>query len=237
VTSAPPHDVPSTDTVASGSPPYATVLFDLDGTLTDPFEGIANSLAYALDRLGRPPVDRATVARLIGPPYTEGYVQVLGMTPSDAEETIAVYREYFSERGIFENTVYDGIPALLTRLTEAGVRCAVATSKPETYAVRIIEHFALPVDVVTGASLDGVLSRKGDVIAEAVRRLATTGDGVGRTVMVGDRSHDVVGAAEHGIPCIGVLWGYGSAAELTDAGAVALAATPAELADLLLPGR
>ncbi|MDQ1702470.1 MAG: phosphoglycolate phosphatase [Frankiaceae bacterium] len=229
---------PSLDTVASGIPPYATVLFDLDGTLTDPLDGIANALAYALDRLGRPPVDRATVARLIGPPYTDGYVNVLGMTPAEAEETIAVYREYFSERGLFENTVYDGIPALLQQLSDAGVRCGLATSKPETFAERIVEHFGLRLDVVAGATLDGVRSRKGDVIAEAVRRLGG-GDparvDTTRMVMVGDRSHDVVGATEHGLPCIGVLWGYGDADELFGAGAAAVVATPADLTKLLLP--
>ncbi len=210
------------------------MLFDLDGTLTDPLDGIANSLAYALERLGRPPVDRATVARLIGPPITEGYMRVLGMTTAQAEETLVLYRQYFSERGLYENVLYDGILELLRQLAHAGVRCAVATSKADVYAERIIEHFgmAMSFEFVGGSSLDRVRSTKADVIQHTMR---TIGADPITTVMVGDRSHDVVGAAEHGLPCIGVLWGYGSARELRDAGALAVAATPAELARLLLP--
>jgi phosphoglycolate phosphatase len=222
------------ETVASGIPPYATVLFDLDGTLTDPLDGIANALAYAMERLGRPPVDRATVAQLIGPPYTEGYVTVLGMTPAEAEETIAVYREYYADAGMLENEVYAGIPELLRELSGAGVACGVATSKPEVFAEQILDHFGLAdrFTVIAGASLDGGRSRKADVIAHAVALLGA--ERPGRTVMIGDRRHDVVGAAEHGLDCIGVLWGYGSAEELTTAGAAALAATPTALGDVLL---
>ncbi|MCU1675474.1 MAG: putative phosphatase [Frankiales bacterium] len=225
------------DTVASGIPPYATVLFDLDGTLTDPLDGIANSLAYALDKLGRPAVDRATVSRLIGPPYTEGYRTILGMTAAEAEETIAVYREYFTDRGLFENTVYDGIPQVLRSLRAAGVRCAVATSKPQVFAARILEHFGLAGEFafIAGATLDGVRSHKSDVVAHALSGLGDA-DPAG-AVMVGDRSHDVLGAAAHGVACIGVLWGYGDEAELRDAGAVEVAASPADLAALLLPRR
>jgi phosphoglycolate phosphatase len=221
------------DTVASGIPPYATVLFDLDGTLTDPLDGIANALAYALDKLGRPPVDRVTVARLIGPPYTDGYVRILGMTPAEAEETIAVYREYYTDRGLFENSLYDGILELLTGLADAGVRCAVATSKPTVYADRIIDHFGLRdlVAFVGGATLDGKRSLKADVVAHA---LAELGDPArASTVMVGDRHHDVIGAAAHGIGCIGALWGYGTEAELVDAGAIAVAESPKALSLLL----
>jgi phosphoglycolate phosphatase len=222
------------DTVASGIPPYATVLFDLDGTLTDPLDGIANALNYAMERLGRPPVDRATVELLIGPPYTEGYVTVLGMTPAEAEETIAVYREYYAVAGMLENEVYAGIPELLLALADAGISCGVATSKPEVFAEQILDHFGLAdrFTVIAGASLDGGRSRKADVIAHAVSLLGAARPG--RTVMIGDRRHDVEGAAEHGIECIGVLWGYGSADELTEAGAVTLAKTPHDLGGLLL---
>lgn len=210
-----------------------TVLFDLDGTLTDPGLGITNSILYALDKMGFPKPPREDLYPFIGPPLTESFQKYCGMTAEQAEEALRVYREYFSVTGLFENSVYDGIPEMLDSLRKAGLRLCLATSKPEVYARRIVERFDLArcLDFVGGATLTGERNAKADVIAYV---LAETGTPAGQTVMVGDRRHDAEGAAAHGIPCIGVLWGYGDETELRAAGAAQIASDPGELARLIL---
>lgn len=208
---------------------FDTVLFDLDGTLTDPGEGITNSVAYALRKWGIEPPERQALYCFIGPPLVDSFMKYYGFTPENAQRAVEDYREYFRDRGIFENAVYDGVPALLQGLREAGLRVVLATSKPEEFAVTILEHFGLAqwFDAVAGASMDGSRSKKGDVIAYALARCG------GRAVMVGDRKHDILGAKENGLPSVGVLYGYGSREELLAAGADKLVETPQQLLRLL----
>ncbi len=209
-----------------------SVLFDLDGTLTDPFEGITNSIVHALRYFGIEVADRRELACFIGPPLVESFRLRFGFSEAEACRAVAHYREYYAARGIFENTVYDGIPQLLDALKAAGRRLILATSKPEVFAERILAHFSLTqFDVVAGATLDSSRVEKADVIAYALEK---AGIGAEHAVMVGDRKHDVLGARANEIPCVGVLYGYGSREELTAAGAAALARSPQALADVLL---
>ena len=196
-----------------------TVLFDLDGTLTDSAPGILNSVRFALRKAGAPIPDAATLNRFIGPPLLDSFDRAA------AEQALRDYRAYFTAGGMFENRVYDGIVPMLERLHDAGLACVVATSKPERFARQILDHFDLTrhFAAIHGATLDERRNTKGAVIAWA---LAHSGD-VGDAVMVGDRIHDVEGARQNGLPVVGVLWGYGDAQEL--AGATRLVAAPGEL--------
>jgi phosphoglycolate phosphatase len=183
------------------------VIFDLDGTLTDSASGIVASFRHALHEIGAVVPDGDLAGRVVGPPM---HVTLTSMGLGErAEEAVSAYREDYSARGWAMNSVFDGIPALLSDLTAAGVRLAVATSKSEPMARRIIEHFGLDghFEVIAGASLDGVRSSKADVVAHALAQLAPLPR---RVLMVGDRSHDVEGAAAHGIDTVVVEWGYGA---------------------------
>ena len=209
------------------------VLFDLDGTLTDPAEGITNALMHAQRRLGRPVSPREDLFVFIGPPLIETFMSEWGLSREESEQALVYYREHFGTKGLFENVPYAGIGDCLARLKEAGLRLFVATSKPEPLSLRILEHFDLIkyFEAVAGSTMDEQRTKKGEVIAYA---LGTYGLDPAETVMVGDRKHDVIGARENGVPCVGVLYGYGSRAELTEAGAAALAADLNQLTALLL---
>ena len=213
---------------------YQTILFDLDGTLTDPGEGITNSVAHALFRMGRPTESRESLYRYIGPPLHGAFMEFCGFSSDEAHRAIACYREYYRDRGIFENRVYDGIPSLLAALKAAGRMVLVATSKPEEFAVRILEHFGIAqyFDCIAGASMDSSRSKKADIIAYALQRVGVTD--VSDVVMVGDREHDVIGARAFGMDSIGVLFGYGSEQELQEAGATHIAGDVACLQQILL---
>jgi phosphoglycolate phosphatase len=209
------------------------VLFDLDGTLTESGPGIVRSVAYALDAVGLAPLDAAALARFIGPPLLDSFRDVAGLDEAAVLEASVAYRRYFKERGMYENAVYPGVADLLRSLRDAGRRLAVATSKPTPYALPIIEHFGLReyFEAVCGPDSDGPNADKSIVVADALAVLdVLPGPHV---VLIGDRFHDVVGAHTNGIACIGVLWGYGSRAELTTAGADALVTDVDELATLL----
>jgi phosphoglycolate phosphatase len=210
------------------------ILFDLDGTLTESGPGIISSVRYALEKMGVPAMDGEQLRRFIGPPLLDSFRDLCGFDPAEVTVAIAAYREYYATDGQYENSVYDGIPELLTSLRDAGRTLAVATSKAEVFASSILDHFALTEHFTTivGSELDGRRTAKADIITEALARLDRPTAG---TVMIGDRSHDVRGAAAVGVGSIGVLWGYGDDAELTAAGADALAATPAELLGQLTP--
>ena len=208
------------------------VLFDLDGTLTDPAEGITNALMHAQRRLGRAVSPREQLFVFIGPPLIEMFMSEWGLTRAEADQALVYYREHFSTKGLFENVPYPGIGDCLADLRAAGLRLFVATSKPEPLSLRILEHFELLqyFEAVAGSTLDEQRTKKGEVIAYA---LDTYHLDPAETVMVGDRKHDVEGARENGLPCIGVLYGYGSRAELTAAGAAALVADLQSLSALL----
>lgn len=184
------------------------VLFDLDGTLTDSAQGIVASFRHALEQVGAPVPEGDLVSRIVGPPMPHT-LSSLGLGDR-AEEAIAAYRADYTTRGWAMNAPFDGIEELLVDLRAAGVRLAVATSKVETTARRILEHFGLDrhFDVIAGASPDGARSLKADVVAHALAQLGPLPE---RVLMVGDRRHDVEGAAAHGIDTVVVGWGYGGA--------------------------
>jgi phosphoglycolate phosphatase len=214
----------------------ALVLFDLDGTLTDAAPGILASIRHALDEAGVAPLADDVMRGHLGPPLDVTFREEYGMSPAGVDRAITVYRERYHDIGMFENAVYPGIPELLMRLSDRTL--AVATSKPTWSATRILEHFHLAQHFafIGGATLDGTRSVKADVIAHVLDELASSGASIGSatTTMVGDRSHDVAGAAVHGIATIGVGWGYGSVGELMGAGALTVADDPGALGSLLL---
>jgi phosphoglycolate phosphatase len=182
------------------------VIFDLDGTLTDSAEGIVASFRHALQVVGAPVPDGDLVSRIVGPPmHVTLHEMGLG---AQADDAIVAYRADYTTRGWSMNRPFAGIPTLLADLQAAGVRLAVATSKAEPTARRILAHFGLDssFEVIAGASLDGSRASKADVVAHALAQLEPLPD---RVVMVGDRSHDVEGAAAHGIGTVVVDWGYG----------------------------
>ncbi|HEV7207368.1 MAG TPA: HAD hydrolase-like protein [Mycobacteriales bacterium] len=212
---------------------YSLICFDLDGTLTDSGVGVANSVAHAVAALGLPPLSPAQLRSFIGPPLQESFAG-LGLPATGVQQAVASYREYFTDTGLYENEVYEGIVPLLTALRDAGSRLAVATSKPTTFARRILDHFALSAyfTQVQGAELDGRRRHKDQVLTEVL----TWAELPPRSsaVMVGDRAEDVRGAQRVGIACIGAGWGYAVPGELEAAGAAAIAATPERLRECLL---
>ena len=207
---------------------FDTALFDLDGTLTDPFEGITNSIVYALKKFGIEVSDKRNLIDFIGPPLAESFRSVYGFGEEDAQKAVAYYREYFSEKGIFENRVYTGVEDMLKNLKLRNVKIILATSKPQPFAERILAHFNLEsyFDFVAGATLDSRRSQKAEVISYA---LEGGNANVQNSVMVGDRKHDVLGAKAHGLKSIGVLYGYGGLEELLKSGAAFLADTPSDI--------
>ena len=212
---------------------YDWLLFDLDGTLTDPFEGITRSVEYALNAFGIEVEDRRTLAPFIGPPLVESLTERYGFTMEDAVAAVAKYREYFAVKGLYENELFEGIPELLRDCRKAGYKISMATSKPTHYAKIIAEHFDIAryFDAIHGSSLDGSRITKSSVVAEAVRDEGLDPE---RALMIGDRRHDVEGAREHGIKTVGVLYGYGSLEEHTAAGAAYIAKDLDELRELLI---
>jgi len=205
------------------------VLLDLDGTLTDPEEGITACIRYALERLDVAVAADVELASFIGPPLLQTFQQLCG-SHAQATEGVRLYRERFATVGLYENRVYDGIEASLEKLCSQGFRLYVATSKPGVYASRIIEHFELNKFFanVYGSELDGVRSDKTDLLAYILQQESISAQDA---VMVGDRRYDMRGARNHGIACVGALWGFGSEAELREAGADALCEHPAALSE------
>ena len=212
---------------------YDWLLFDLDGTLTDPFEGITRSVEYALNAFGIEVEDRRTLAPFIGPPLVESLTERYGFTMEDAVAAVAKYREYFAVKGLYENELFEGIPELINDCRKAGYKISMATSKPTHYAKIIAEHFDIAryFDAIHGSSLDGSRITKSSVVAEAVREEGLDPE---RALMIGDRRHDVEGAREHGIKTVGVLYGYGSLEEHSAARAAYIAKDLDELRELLI---
>lgn len=210
------------------------ILFDLDGTLTDPEEGITKSMQYALGHMGIEVEDRTTLRKHIGPPLHEGLKEIWGFDEEKTEEAIRWYREMYAKEGMYQNEVYPGVEEALADLKNAGMTLIVATSKAEPYAKLIMEHFHLDsyFTDICGSSLDGTRSKKGDVIRYALEKNGITNKN--EVVMVGDRLHDVIGAKENSIMCVGVLYGFGTREELMGAGAEKIAKDLEELKQILL---
>ncbi|HHT7238284.1 MULTISPECIES: HAD family hydrolase [Bacillus] len=199
---------------------YTTFLFDLDGTLTDPKEGIINAVLYVLEKMGIEEVNISELDSFIGPPIQQSFADRYNMNEIEVERAVFYFREYLKQSGLLENKVYDGIGALLQELKDAGNRLFVATSKPTVFAKQVIEHFQLTsfFEEIVGSNLDGTRIKKEEIIAHILQ----TNEELQKEeiVMIGDRKHDVIGASSNGIASIGVLYGYGNENELSDARAI-----------------
>lgn len=210
------------------------LFFDLDGTLTDPALGITNSFIYALKYFGIEIPSYEKLCTFIGPPLPDTFKTQFGFDDTKAAEGVKKYREYFSTKGLLENSVYPGIPELLTELKQAGKKLVVATSKPEEYSVRIIEHFGLAqyFENICGSLMDESRSKKDEVIAYAIERNNISDKS--KILMIGDRKHDILGAKKTGLKSCGILFGYGSREELETAGADFIAKDISQLRSILL---
>lgn len=208
---------------------YRYLLFDLDGTLTDPGIGITNSVMYALRKFDIHVEDRVSLYKFIGPPLMDSFERFYGFSTAQSELALGYYREYFKKKGMFENRVYDGIPELLKRLKENGKTLIVATSKPEAFSVEILRHFGLYeyFDFVAGATMDESRNKKADIIRYALESCGISEKA--SAVMIGDREHDMIGARKNGLDALGVLYGYGSYEELKEAGADYIADQPTDI--------
>ena len=206
------------------------ILFDLDGTLTDSGEGIMNCAKLALEHYNLPIPSEAELRTFVGPPLHDSFIR-FGVPAEEADNAIKIYRSRYIPIGKFENHPYDGIQEVLEKLKASGHTLYVATSKPESMSVEILEHFDLAkyFDIIAGASFDRSRSSKEDVIAYL---LSQCGD-YDEKIMVGDTAFDVIGAKAHGIPTVGVAWGYGKVEDMVAAGAVSIAQTMQQLYDAL----
>ena len=210
---------------------YKNVLFDLDGTLTNPSEGISNGFIYALDKYNIKVSEKEKLYSFIGPPLFDTFKSI-GFTDEIAVEAIAHFRKYYDEVGKLENEVYENIKVMLETLKSRGYKLAVATSKPTLFSVEILKHFGLDqyFDFISGATFDGTLIQKGDIIKVALDKL---GLNPSETIMIGDRKHDVLGAKEHGLDSIGVLYGFGNREELVETGATFIVKEVLDILDIL----
>jgi len=192
---------------------YQTILFDLDGTLTDPKLGITKSVQYALRKFDIHVENLDELVPFIGPPLANSFQEVYHFDAEQAKQAVEDYREYFKDTGIYENDVYPGIRDLLTMLREQGRRLIVATSKPTVFAKRVVAHFELDMyfDDVCGSNLDGTMSDKAEIIQSILDRYQVEKD---RVIMIGDRKHDIIGAHKNDIASIGIEYGYGSSEEI-----------------------
>lgn len=213
---------------------YQTLLFDLDGTLTDPAQGITNSFIYALKYFGIEIPSYEKLCTYIGPPLPETFKIEYGFDEEKTKLAVKKYREYFADKGLFENAVYPGIPEVLTELKKRGKNLLVATSKPEEYSIKILEHFNLAkyFDFICGCLMDETRSTKSEVIEYALQQVKISPENKNTVLMIGDRKHDIIGAKQNNIKSCGVLFGYGSEKELKEAGADYLISSPAELLNI-----
>ena len=192
--------------------PYDVLLVDLDGTIVDSLDGIVGSLAFAFAELGKAAPDAATLRAFVGPPILDGFQRLGGLTADEALQALEIYRPHYLEVGLLAAPVYPGMADFLHDAHASGRPMSLATSKPEPMAHLVLDHHDLAkyFTVFTGAGEDEVRSTKADVVAEALRRLVSRGAHTQRTIMIGDRIHDVEGAGEHGVPTVFVTWGYGN---------------------------
>ena len=212
---------------------YTNILFDLDGTLTDPQEGIVKSLQYALKKCSIIENDAEKLAGCIGQPLHEIFETLYGFSREQAMKAVGYYREYFTDTGIFENSLYPGIDKLLSELSRYGCSLVLATSKPTVYAEKILRHFDIDqyFNAVVGSNLDGSMTDKNEIIQYITHSMGLSRD---ETVIVGDRMYDVTGAKNNGIDSIAVAFGYGSQDELKEAGPVYMVDSVDELYKLLI---
>lgn len=212
---------------------YKTVLLDLDGTLTDPGLGITNSVMHSLKKFGIKVNDRASLYKFIGPPLRESYAKYFQFSDEEIDRAVIYYREYYSEKGIFENVLYDGIPEMLKQIKDSGRGIVLATSKPEPFAIKILEHFHIDryFDFTAGSTMEETRTNKAEVIVYALESCGITD--LSSAVMVGDREHDIFGAKKAGLHSIGVLYGYGGREELQNAGATYIAERVEDIVKLL----
>lgn len=198
---------------------YDVILFDLDGTLTDSGLGITNSVAYSLKKYGIEVSDRTELYKFIGPPLKESFEKYYGFSSEEAGRAVEYYREYYTDKGIFENAVYEGIEELLQEIQRSGKTAIVATSKPEVFAKRILEHFGLAkyFNDIVGANMDETRTKKDEVISHVLQSCDIPDQT--KVLMIGDREHDILGAKKAGIDSLGVLFGFGDYEELENAGA------------------
>ena len=214
--------------------PLKYVLFDLDGTLTDSMPGITNCAIYALEKFGIYPESREELYPYIGPPLIYSFMTFHGLSREQADQAVVYYRERYADVGWCENRVFDGIPELLCALKEKGIQLIVATSKPEVYTRRILDHFSLSqyFSFVAGCTLEGQRSEKAEVIAYIRQNYPEVG--AENAIMIGDRKYDVEGAHSQDLPAVGVLYGYGDREEMEAVGADFIAENVAELQKLLV---
>lgn len=213
---------------------YQYLFFDLDGTISDSAPGIVGSVLYAAEQMGTAPGDPKALLKFVGPPLPESFREHFGYSPAEIEQAVPHFRRYYQEKGIFENTMYEGMDSLLEAVTKAGFTCVIATSKPEPFARVIIERYGLHEHFryIAGSTIEETRTKKDEVIAYALESCGITDPST--VLMIGDRRHDVLGARKNGIDCVGVLYGYGSREELEEAGAIAIAETVPTLMDYLL---
>lgn len=212
---------------------YQYILFDLDGTLTDPREGITKSVQYALSKMGIEEPDLTALEHFIGPPLYDEFRRCYDFDDTQAKQAVAAYRERFSVHGWKENLLFDGVPTMLQTLRAAGKTLAVASSKPTVFVKKILELFEIApyFDAVSGATLDGSISTKAQVVEQALAMLSVKDRK--DVVLVGDRMHDVEGAQLCAIDCVGVTFGFGGFEELQQAGAKYIVQDFAELIQVL----
>lgn len=212
---------------------YEYVFFDLDGTLTDSGEGIINAAVYALEKYNIEVNDRSELRKFIGPPLQDSFSTNYGFSEDEIEDVIKTFREYYSEKGIFENTIYENIQTVLFELKNRGKKLVVATSKPEVFTKKVLDHFNISsyFDYVSGATLNNEKIQKVDIIRDAICKLGITDKS--KVVMIGDRKLDVLGAKENGIDSIGVLWGYGDLLELEKVGPTYIAEKVLDLLEII----
>ncbi len=212
---------------------YKHIIFDLDGTLSDPGIGITNSIMYSLKKFGIE-AERPELYKFIGPPLRESFNLYYGFDKEQAEQAVVYYREYFSEKGMYENELYPGIHNLLEELNHQNQKLYVATSKPQEYSLRILEHFDILqfFTLVSGSNMDGTMSAKSDLIERIIPVI--NNDELIETIMIGDRRYDIEGASHHNIDSAAVLYGYGERSELEEVQPTYLIDSTAKLAALLL---
>lgn len=213
---------------------YEIIFFDLDGTIVDSSVGVTNSAMYALEKFGIEVKDRTKLYKFIGPPLFDAFTEYYGFSTEDATRAVEYYREYYRETGMLQNSVYDGIEDLFKFLKRKGKSICLATSKPEVFAKRILEHSNLIkyFDYIAGATLDGTRDAKADVINYALKLCGV--DNCSKVLMIGDRKYDVIGAKEFGVDSVGVLFGFGNREELEMAGATYIAETAKDIEKIFI---